>query len=800
MANQEQIPPQQEQPFVAAKQVSFNLEDIILNTNNEVALLYPEHNNQEYFKCVSDFISKCCLRKPFTRSPDMYKVYLAEFWYSTTALENSKVSFSIPTGGIFREVGINTFRNAIGAHYLAHSSEYVTPPSIDIVRQWFPMIGYGEEVSVKGTLRKNLLPLRWRLLMAQIIQCLGGKTGGFDQITNKDAIILYILANGINIDYANIFWVDIILKLKKKQREKALKPNQSEEPPFIAHMLAICNANETVAFKAPKPSFIAERVPQGTKARAQPGHKKQSSSKQTFVSSKEATKGGSSKAPTGFKTGHSKKRKESSSAMDSNLSQPPISILVDPGMQKKDHQATGGLTSLGVTRNDALAVSTAEADLGNSAPSTDPHVLADQTKSVSEGLDTVLTQPLTGKGASSIAKKVEEEEASSTIKLEDLAKLVSNVQPCFKDLDSPKYDPVIIIEESDEENDEIHATENVETKDSSVPKSSSPKSSLIQELTNQVLILQSQKNKLELKKNKVEAEAALLKAQPLFPNVEQLNELLVKSLKTEFSNILTAHDLSSSLPTELKDISSKLNELTGKEFISLPAQVASVQAKLKTLVTLSGLFSNVTKALNKFAQVLDSASSKAGYQSVPSAGQANTMPAEGEKNRNQAIISQLFRRRAEKVNLNRQQPKTATSLPTPPVITTTTTQIQSPSFQLTKSSSQPEGEHIKKDKGKNALSSEEAEKESTKSGSNDETTHMPGSTVESYKKKELKKFDFVTESREHVHLTKEQISAQKKIEEEAKAEAARREGEIRKEELIDLLGLDVVNKHYNDKL
>ncbi|GJV20434.1 hypothetical protein Tco_1369454 [Tanacetum coccineum] len=145
MANQEQNLPQQEQPFVAAKQVSFNLEDIILNTNNEVALLYPEHTNKEYFK------------------------YLAKFWYSAKALEDSKVSFSIPTGGIYGEVGLNTYRNAIGAHYLPHSTEYAAPPSIDVVRKWFPTIRYREEVSTKGTLRKSLLPPRWRLLMAHII-------------------------------------------------------------------------------------------------------------------------------------------------------------------------------------------------------------------------------------------------------------------------------------------------------------------------------------------------------------------------------------------------------------------------------------------------------------------------------------------------------------------------------------------------------------------------------------------------------------------------------------------------------
>ncbi|GJR20708.1 hypothetical protein Tco_0969235 [Tanacetum coccineum] len=126
--------------------------------------------------------------------------------------------------------------------------------------------------------------------------------------------------------------------------------------------------------------------------------------------------------------------------------------------------------------------------------------------------------------------------------------------------------------------------------------------------------------------------------------------------------------------------------------------------------------------------------------------------------------------------------------------------MQSPPQNPQKGSYQPEGEHIKKDKGKNAMSLKDAEEVSTESDSDDETTHVPSSMVESSKKKDLKKFDFVTEYGEQVHLTEEQINAQKKIEEEAKAEAAKRKGEMRKEELIDLLGPEVVNKYYNDKL
>ncbi|GKB64296.1 hypothetical protein Tco_0920482, partial [Tanacetum coccineum] len=76
---------------------------------------------------------------------------------------------------------------------------------------------YGEAVKAKGTLRKSLLPPRWRLLMAQIIQCLGE---------------------------------DLINKLNKKTRERVI-PYLSEDEP--------------VEFKAPKTSLKAEKkVTQGT--------------------------------------------------------------------------------------------------------------------------------------------------------------------------------------------------------------------------------------------------------------------------------------------------------------------------------------------------------------------------------------------------------------------------------------------------------------------------------------------------------------------------------------------------------
>ncbi|GKB05896.1 hypothetical protein Tco_0834091 [Tanacetum coccineum] len=216
-------------PFLPADQVEFTFDEITFSTNNEVSLLYPSHPKSKYFKIVSDFILKCCLKEAFTRAPNQYVKYLAEFWYTTKTLEDSKIWVSTPTRGIRGEIGVNTFRNAIRANY---SNEYVASPSLTIVRPWFSLIGYNGKIRAKGTLKKSCLPSGWRLLMAQIIQCLG-------EYDHKD----------LTINPTQVFSV----------HNWALKPNQPEGPPFTDHMKAICNADVPVESQALKTSSKAEK-------------------------------------------------------------------------------------------------------------------------------------------------------------------------------------------------------------------------------------------------------------------------------------------------------------------------------------------------------------------------------------------------------------------------------------------------------------------------------------------------------------------------------------------------------------
>ncbi|GJV93707.1 hypothetical protein Tco_1541520 [Tanacetum coccineum] len=220
------------------------------------------------------------------------------------------------------------------------------------------------------------------------------------------------------------------------------------------------------------------------------------------------------------------------------------------------------------------------------------------------------------------------------IKLEDLTELVKDKGVEAMDLDSPKDDQPI--EVSSEEEADIHADTHVETKDTS-------------------------SKKLKLEKDKAATKATLLTAQPSFPNVQKLTELLVNALKLELTQLITNHDLNASILTELKELPSKVNEINMalgdlKQYMEkleikvlvftskvaaleniklnipagllvLPQHVSLINAritKLKVLDALPSPLNRVVKALDRFDTIIKSTSKKAGDQNVPLTDQAGT--------------------------------------------------------------------------------------------------------------------------------------------------------------------------------
>ncbi|GKD61934.1 hypothetical protein Tco_1299443 [Tanacetum coccineum] len=148
-----------------------------------------------------------------------------------------------------------------------------------------------------------------------------------------------------------------------------------------------------------------------------------------------------------------------------------------------------------------------------------------------------------------------------------------------------------------------------QNEDTSTPHPPSPKLAKIQELMAQVQLLQSQKDELEQQKAKAEAEVASLKARSSYPNINQLTNLLITSLKPELSKLLASHSFASCLPTELKELPSKFIELSReiKELkqhvkdmeIELPGDLKEIPTKLETFTsTISSLTSQVAELKN----------------------------------------------------------------------------------------------------------------------------------------------------------------------------------------------------------
>ncbi|GJY32967.1 hypothetical protein Tco_0417436 [Tanacetum coccineum] len=176
----------------------------------------------------------------------------------------------------------------------------------------------------------------------------------------------------------------------------------------------------------------------------------------------------------------------------------------------------------------------------------------------------------------------------------------------------------------------------------------------------QVHLLQSQKKELEHQKAAAEAETASLNAKPSYPDINQLITLLVNSLKPKIAKLLASYDFASCLPTELKELPSKVTELTEEikklnkhvielkniqwelpaEFLALPHLVYLVQEKLKTLDSLLSLLKKVTNNLIRFATLVENASG-ATTMGVPLVDKATDSPAEGEKDADTNLKNEL---------------------------------------------------------------------------------------------------------------------------------------------------------------
>ncbi|GJT14440.1 retrovirus-related pol polyprotein from transposon TNT 1-94 [Tanacetum coccineum] len=288
-----------------------------------------------------------------------------------------------------------------------------------------------------------------------------------------------------------------------------LKNNQPEGPPFNAHTLAICSANEPVTFEAPNTSsYNRKKDSKGKKPGATAGHMR----KQTFSTTKHNL-GSLKSQPSAQKC----------NAIINNIAVYSASIIIH---------------SESASRHDALAASIAEAD----PRKTDPKIkeVSKAEKEVSFRYEFNTSPDL-----------FSSDDALNDIKLEELSKqsrMGNSLQPeLSKLLSSHDFSNLL------------------PTKLKEIP-------SKFNDLTGEIK---------ELKKHVHELEIKLPKDLKEIPTKLEKFTSTISSLTTQV--------------LELKTLQWKLLA----EFLSIPGQLSSVQAKIRTLDSLPSLLLKVTKALNE---------------------------------------------------------------------------------------------------------------------------------------------------------------------------------------------------------
>nr|GEY69975.1 retrovirus-related Pol polyprotein from transposon TNT 1-94 [Tanacetum cinerariifolium] len=425
---------------------------------------------------------------------------------------------------------------------------------------------------------------------------------------------------------SKLIWEDLIPKLNKKTREKIV-PYPRFISLLIEHMMPEYDneeltINPTQAIcKLDVPMVFKALKPSSQTEEVPQGKRPEAKSRLKRKKSSKHTSE-SKIVASKSKTSQSKIETKSSSAKDKSPSHPSPPTLVVGEIDKEAQQAAGSLTSLGATSKEG-------------------------------------SHPQLSSGTNEESRA---DDILEKIKLEDLSEFLKDTRSAFFTHDSPQHNPIIVTDESEEEEDDkddTHATSyNV------------PEDTL------------SQKDDLEQQKAKAEAEVTSLKARPSYLDLNQLTELLVTSLKYELSKLLASHDFASCLPTELKELHTKVTELSGEnkelkkhvrdmeielpgdlleiptkletftstissltswvaklkniqwelptKFQALLVLVSSDQKKIKTLDSLPILLNKFTKTLNSFATVVENTSG-AITKDVPLAGQANTSPIDGGK-------------------------------------------------------------------------------------------------------------------------------------------------------------------------
>nr|GEU61367.1 putative ribonuclease H-like domain-containing protein [Tanacetum cinerariifolium] len=183
-------------------------------------LLLDIKSKESTLQLVDDVLRICPFFKAFLVTADVPKIYMLEFWATTTVHYHS-IRFKIDNKKHI--VNLESFRDMLHICLRVHGQSFDEPLFKEEITAFIHFLRNSTGIRTLTDVNINKLYQPWRSFAAIINKCLTGKSSGYDSLRLSQAQILWGLYHQRNVDCAYLMWEDFFIKSNTKIRRRAMR-------------------------------------------------------------------------------------------------------------------------------------------------------------------------------------------------------------------------------------------------------------------------------------------------------------------------------------------------------------------------------------------------------------------------------------------------------------------------------------------------------------------------------------------------------------------------------------------------
>nr|GEZ18481.1 hypothetical protein [Tanacetum cinerariifolium] len=181
-------------------------------------LLSDIGSKESTLQLVYDVMHLSPFFKAFLVTADALRIYMQEFW-ATTTVHHHSIWFKMDNKKHI--VNLESFREMLHIFPRLPHQPFVEPPFDEEILAFLCFLGHSAMIRKLTDVNINKLHQPWRSFAAIINKCLTGKSSGYDNLRLSQAQILLGLYHKRDVDFAYLMWKEFVYQVEHKNTKKS---------------------------------------------------------------------------------------------------------------------------------------------------------------------------------------------------------------------------------------------------------------------------------------------------------------------------------------------------------------------------------------------------------------------------------------------------------------------------------------------------------------------------------------------------------------------------------------------------